>query len=1117
MAEAALGFAGTAAGLISLGIQVYGGLNKYLRDFKSRDERIEKTLRYLDQMKGSLDIIKDAVPKVLSQQQVPNNTVISNLKLCEVELRSLQSRLQQYEIIPRTDIKAKLRNVKTKLQFPFNLSELDDLERQLDRIVRSLMVATNGLMIDKLADVRTTVFDIDANSRTSKTMLSTLDDKVNKLQISDGGTKSRLADIESILRTMVDVHMSDLSNRISTLEDVTSSVHNTTTTLLTTHSQQISSQSQLLTDFLQMLQSHQLQACQSDEKLYARNLTGMIISKPNLLKDMKDTFTVPQSDTQVLPRRETHLDGKNTLDMSSPQWVIPDISCNCRPRRETNHNWSRWPQFWLFNDTTINMRHEPNCLLSNPRIHERQRNVGFVYTGLQRFLSTAVSISLRLNYGAGGYSISPTFRSFTMVDDTKSPAFVLATYLSRVVIRLGIEEKDVKLLLDYGLSKLRRLYQNGIATPTDINQNGWTVVQEATTEIMRGFLDPLEDNYLRRGKYLKLAIQNIGLPYGSTMGNSLIDHFYGLVVQITPFRDFEGVNFCWESFLYEAILNMPGHTDNRQYFMDWFPYFRERLCQSEEFMEYLGFDNPLDQTLVRQNQQGLLRVLLSPEEPYIGDTYIWDQKWPYIALSWPRGLELIINNSPRLDLDTRQNGDSGHTLLSLAIERASDIVYWSINHHIRSDARDCTGTINILLNHNCSLSTMSIDKIGHYNCRFPELADMILQYIKEGRERLRILCQEYLNEEEQIRLGICNSSILDSHVAEIIAVLAAKGISASKCLKLKPDDYRLCPPYSGLECESIFHRIGSSLSADLAFNLGFRDVDVPFKGQTPLDDAAHQYNRGRDTLDGYVMWLIDHGADYTRLASGRNPARHTIAHRLHRILYKFLFHSTDIQDAPRRYKLFANIQIKDDCVCGCCATSQGCSPLHRFLYYLSENRSRSKLSFFEYLCRDTQSPMPFEPFIRILTFDRLKIRHTCCLSMGNDYDYSDDYGDDFEYLRQEDESLLQQLEILVAEFTERFREEGGTLAEFLDGTWTMRMKQVEKEQRSRVLTREEKDSLRAIGVDLTDGLSDNSSNADPVLSEWPVLTYEDRLKDVYSEIDQIVDGRISDVVYGPTR
>ncbi|TGJ82101.1 hypothetical protein E0Z10_g6673 [Xylaria hypoxylon] len=113
-------------------------------------------------------------------------------------------------------------------------------------------------------------------------------------------------------------------------------------------------------------------------------------------------------------------------------------------------------------------------------------------------------------------------------------------------------------------------------------------------------------------------------------------------------------------------------------------------------------------------------------------------------------------------------------------------------------------------------------------------------------------------------------------------------------------------------------------------------------------------------------------------------------------------------------------------------------------------------------------PLPTfaESVIRCITFNLLDIRHTCCASIGMQWNYKlpADYGSDFDELREEDEDRVQQLNKLVVNFMDQYNASGVSLKDYISGLWLEQMDRFELEENSKEWTTEEKNKLLSIGV-----------------------------------------------------
>ncbi len=75
-----------------------------------------------------------------------------------------------------------------------------------------------------------------------------------------------------------------------------------------------------------------------------------------------------------------------------------------------------------------------------------------------------------------------------------------------------------------------------------------------------------------------------------------------------------------------------------------------------------------------------------------------------------------------------------------------------------------------------------------------------------------------------------------------------------------------------------------------------------------------------------------------------------------------------------------------------------------------------------------------------------------------------DYGSDFDELREEDEDRIHQLDELVTDFMNQYNDSGLSPRDFINGPWIEQMDRLEAEEESKGWTTKEKEMLLSIGV-----------------------------------------------------
>lgn len=97
-------------------------------------------------------------------------------------------------------------------------------------------------------------------------------------------------------------------------------------------------------------------------------------------------------------------------------------------------------------------------------------------------MKRVLDLSFSICFGAGGWSISHEFRCIFTVDNQSAPAFCLMTILDYALISCGayarsgistdmaITVTEWENIFNSVLEKMRWLYENGLASPADVDQ-----------------------------------------------------------------------------------------------------------------------------------------------------------------------------------------------------------------------------------------------------------------------------------------------------------------------------------------------------------------------------------------------------------------------------------------------------------------------------------------------------------------------------------------------------------------------------------------------------------------------------------------------------------------------
>jgi hypothetical protein len=144
-----LSIIGTAAGLVSLGLQAYGGTKDYLDAIQTSQDDIAGIQRHATGLKDALDAIGGVIRSRSLNGQTSAPTAVSCLVSCHAELNALGGVLAQLTSSPSTSntntLRTKISEGKRKLTYPFKRSNIIKLEDRLRTANLTLHTALHAL------------------------------------------------------------------------------------------------------------------------------------------------------------------------------------------------------------------------------------------------------------------------------------------------------------------------------------------------------------------------------------------------------------------------------------------------------------------------------------------------------------------------------------------------------------------------------------------------------------------------------------------------------------------------------------------------------------------------------------------------------------------------------------------------------------------------------------------------------------------------------------------------------------------------------------------------------------------------------------------------------------
>ncbi|KAL9062249.1 MAG: hypothetical protein Q9157_009090 [Trypethelium eluteriae] len=253
----------------------------------------------------------------------------------------------------------------------------------------------------------------------------------------------------------------------------------------------------------------------------------------------------------------------------------------------------------------------------------------------------------------------------------------------------------------------------------------------------------------------------------------------------------------------------------------------------------------------------------------------------------------------------------------------------------------------------------------------------------------------------------------------------------------------------------------SSENAFKAFEAGFRDVDsAPEDGLSPLMYQCFYEN------DLMADWLLSKGADLERRVSQfrgmKSPtAMHLFARlvsgtpsrKFHKGIWLPVFQG-DCEDVPSFPNAARRALLSGACDgCQCACSANGCLPRTNIFNTIAADNRVLEGPHLRILrewmaitldAADELRTEVVEDLIRALTFDKLRMRHTCCHPFFYPSVNNDPFAlssEEVEEIQDEEWALVQELEAVVCGVSAAYTDFKGSILEFVEQYWELRMAQ----------------------------------------------------------------------------
>lgn len=440
----------------------------------------------------------------------------------------------------------------------------------------------------------------------------------------------------------------------------------------------------------------------------------------------------------------------------------------------------------------------------------------------------------------------------------------------------------------------------------------------------------------------------------------------------------------------------------------------------------------------------------------------------HVSTCWPRGMELLL----------QLGGDTVAGIVDAEDDNGST----ALDYALKLNEPEC---VRMLLDSSAEIDLEMIQNIAKWEMTQRQVAvtPILAQALSRRREKLLCLVNEHIRGHINLHDSSIEKEILVQEDAfELVQALREKGVNL-------PGGLQTVQPGSVYHCAYMNDETAESL-----FSAGFNNTNVDFLGFTPLMTIdlvglSHRYETRimySHSALGLVDWFLDHGEDLSRPIPAtaitlRTASRDEVSHGIHLVhhiasemgrsmRYQTAFGSE--QHTPILRRILTS-PVLDSCECLC--TRNGCSAasiLSREVWKLaSGTKTPGELSRFDRttwrivmdLLTSRLSDHPgarqfASDFIRVSTFERLGMSHTCCRFVENSgkYETSDsgvtfailkeEYNmvevvdhEDVAEIQEEERFLAESLEALMVEFENKYGELGLPLSDFFLKYWWTRM------------------------------------------------------------------------------
>ncbi|KAH7179844.1 uncharacterized protein B0J16DRAFT_309116 [Fusarium flagelliforme] len=554
-------------------------------------------------------------------------------------------------------------------------------------------------------------------------------------------------------------------------------------------------------------------------------------------------------------------------------------------------------------------------------------------------LNSAIQFSFCTNTGAGGFAISPSLMYFGVVDRYAAPAFQVLSLPQHCSVYRS-RKMDQEVYLKAMLHKLQEVFGSGRAKPTDIDQDGETLLHMISYQATPSpNLEALFDFLIAIGTPLDIATASTFAVSASVLGK-----------------------LCFEDAEIHTPAPFPWFLANGSMLDMMAEYDRESKRVTEALY------GPLVQAIIRCDEDRA-KELISTFPECIGELNIYGTNALHLAVEQPAILKLITSKATPTQL-VQWNLLLRQTMTPLSrVMEISGLICKS--EDVDAESRcPCVAAAYILLDADCPIiprrdfiresPAENLFASASKHCK-----ELVAQALRSRRCDLREMAQQRLPKTE---CGLIDSSAgeLDFYAIEVDRKLSRKNLTRfGRHSTIIQDDIS----YLSRE-EPVYWPVYLSLvspeDASIFFDLGFLDIDhLPVLVKTGLDYPSLLNEFMTHWMSQY--WGLE-GFDFVLADITGRCFDHYYRSNIDEVL-KGLGTTLDILDN----------KATDNCSCLC--APGGCSPFDVIARWLSIDSGllspRKRIGLVMKHHGESLQPDQLVCLIRQATFEALGMTHTC--------------------------------------------------------------------------------------------------------------------------------------------